>query len=261
MKFVDSHAHLTSPEVFDQLEGLLERALQAGLERIINICTDIDTLEKGIILSKQYPWISCAAATTPHDASREAPGMYPLVERAAKEKLLVAVGEIGLDYYYEHSDRESQKTLFRRYIALAKETHLPIIIHCRDAFADLFEILSRDYSISGKWGPGVLHCFTGTVDDAKRLLEEGWYISLSGIVTFKKSEELRQVARIIPIDRLLIETDTPYLAPQSKRGKPNEPSYLPETAAVIAQIKGIPLEDFAAATNANASKLFLKPLA
>lgn len=253
MHYFDSHAHLTSPEAYKDIDGILARAEIAGVSRIINICTNAETLKHGLELSKKYPWISNAAATTPHDVQKEGELLFPLMEKHAKNGDLVAVGETGLDYHYEHSPRELQKHFLVKYLHLALECKLPIIIHCRDAFQDFFEILDAEYST----GTGVLHCFTGTLEDAKQVINRGWYLSLSGIVTFKKSEVLKEVAKMVPLEQLLIETDTPYLAPQSKRGKLNEPSYLPEIAQVIAQAKNIPLEEVVRHTTTNASSLFL----
>lgn len=252
MHYFDSHAHLTSPEAYKDINGILARAEIAGVSRIINICTNAETLKSGLELSKRYLWIHNAAATTPHDVEKEGELLFPLMEKHARNGDLVAVGETGLDYHYEHSSRELQKHFLIKYLHLALECKLPVIIHCRDAFQDFFEILNAEYSS----GAGVLHCFTGTLEDAEQVINRGWYLSLSGIVTFKKSEVLKEVAKMVPLEQLLIETDTPYLAPQSKRGKPNEPSYLPEIAQVIAQIKNIPAEEVVHHTTTNASSLF-----
>lgn len=252
----DSHAHLTSPAVFDQLDSLLQRAQEAGVKTIVNICTDPLSLERGIQLSQRCPWIYQAAATTPHDVEREGIEVFEIMATRALQGQLKAVGETGLDYYYEHSNREIQKQFLRRYLHLALECQLPIIIHCREAFNDLFEILDAEYQINGRHAPGVLHCFTGTVQEAEDVIKRGWMLSLSGIVTFKKSLELQQVARIVPLEQLLIETDTPYLAPQKHRGKQNEPAFLAETAHFIASIKDISFEELAQATTQNAYSLF-----
>jgi TatD DNase family protein len=253
---IDSHAHLTSPAVFSQLDSLLERAQEAGVNKIVNICTDPLSLERGIELSQRYPWIHQAAATTPHDVEKEGAEVFETMENSARQGQLKAVGETGLDYHYEHSNRVIQKQFLRRYLHLALECKLPVIIHCREAFADLFEILDAEYQIDGRLAPGVLHCFTGTMQEAEEVLKRGWMLSLSGIVTFKKSLELQQVAREVPLDQLLIETDTPYLAPQKQRGKQNEPAFLAETARFIASIKNISFEELAQATSCNASFLF-----
>lgn len=255
-EYIDSHAHLTSDAVFSDIDLLLTRAKEAGLCNIINICTDKSTLERGIALHKKVPWVYNTASTTPHDVDKEGEEVFPLVEASAKAGDLVAIGETGLDYYYEHSQKATQKKFLIKYLHLALECQLPVVIHCREAFADFFEILDVEYRPSGQHAPGVLHCFTGTMEEAKKVLERGWYLSLSGIATFKKSIELHEVAKMVPLDQLLIETDTPYLAPQSHRGKRNEPAYLIETANHIANLKGIPLAKVAAATKANAQTLF-----
>ncbi len=253
---IDSHAHLTSDAVYEEIDEILQRAQEADIESIVNICTDPITLERGLALHKKYPWVHNAAATTPHDAAKEGEQVFPLIEKQAREGTLVAVGESGLDYYYYRDTAEEQKKLLRRYFQLALACSLPIIIHCRDAFEDLFFLLDEEYKMNEEWGPGVLHCFTGTLQEAEEVLKRGWYLSLSGIVTFKRSEELREVARITPLDQLLIETDTPYLAPQSKRGKRNEPSYLPEIARLIADVKDIPVQQVVARTASNARHFF-----
>jgi TatD DNase family protein len=196
-----------------------------------------------------------AAATTPHDVEKEGETFFPMVEEKARQGKLIAIGETGLDYHYEYSPAAKQREYVVKYFGLAIETSLPIIFHCRAAFNDLFELADLHYQ--GR--KAVLHCFTGTLEEAKGCLERGWYVSMSGIVTFKKSAQLREVAAFVPLDRLLIETDTPYLAPESKRGKRNEPSYIDETAKIIAELKGISIEELAAATTQNASQFFSFP--
>lgn len=256
LSFIDSHAHLTSDAVYGNLDAILANALAAGIEKIVNICTDQTTLERGLMLAKMHPHIYNAAATTPHDVEKEGELLFPLMEHHARNGDLIAVGETGLDYFYQHADPKAQQHFLRRYLKLALETKLPVIIHCREAFADLFTILDADFTINGRHAPGVLHCFTGTVAEAEQVLQRGWFLSLSGIVTFKKSETLRQVAKKVPLEQLLIETDTPYLSPQSKRGAINEPAFMPETAAMIASLKGLTVEEVATATSANACRLF-----
>ncbi len=252
IQFIDSHAHITYPEQYDQIDAILSRAREAGVVKIINICTDLDTLVKGIELKKRYPFIYNVASTTPHDVETEGEMVFPIMEKHAKAGDLVAVGETGLDYHYEHSPKETQKLFLRRYLHLALECKLPVVIHCREAFADLFEIIDEEYANA----PGVLHCFTGSVAEAEEVIKRGWYLSLSGIVTFKKSEQLREVAKMVPLDRLLIETDAPFLAPQGHRGKVNEPSYIVETAQCIADVKNISLDELAHCTTRNASQVF-----
>jgi len=253
---IDSHAHLTSSLLFDQVEAVLERAQQAGVKAVVNICTNPLSLERGIALSQRYPWVYQAAATTPHDVEKEGEQVFEIIAASAREGQLKAVGETGLDYYYEHSDRKIQKEFFIRYLHLALECKLPVIIHCREAFKDFFKILDAEYQVDGRHAPGVLHCFTGTVAEAEEVIKRGWMLSLSGIVTFKKSVELQEVAKIVPLDQLLIETDAPYLAPQKQRGKQNEPAFLVETAQFIASLKHISFEELAQATRLNAVRLF-----
>ncbi|MCB1107592.1 MAG: TatD family hydrolase [Chlamydiia bacterium] len=251
--FIDSHAHLTCDPVYQEIDEILKRAEEGKVEKIINICTDKISLERGLALAKERSWIFNVGATTPHDVEKEGGLYFPLFEEAASTGKLVAVGETGLDYYYEHSPKELQQTFFSRYLQLATQCHLPVVIHCREAFDDLFEIAQNDFSK----GRVLLHCFTGTMKEAETALERGWLISMSGIITFKRSEALREVAKEIPLNHLLIETDTPYLAPQSRRGKGmNEPSFISETAQMVADVKGIPLQEVAAATATNAREFF-----
>jgi len=250
----DSHAHLSSPDVIDAIDALVSRANVENVTHILNICTDKETLEKGIALHKKYPHILNAGSTTPHDVEKEGESYFPLFKKAAKEKELVAIGETGLDYHYKHSPVELQKQFLIRYLRLAAECELPVIFHCREAFQDLFSIVDQEYP---KTSPAILHCFTGNLQEAEEVLKRGWFLSLSGIITFKKSEALRDVAKIVPLSQMLIETDTPFLAPQTKRGKQNEPSFLPEIGACIAKIKGISQEEVFQATSANAKRLFL----
>jgi TatD DNase family protein len=255
--FIDSHAHLTCDEAtFSKIDEILTRASNANVKKIINICTTLESLDKGFVLQKQYPWIYNSAAITPHDVEKIGEDGFPIIAKHAKNDELIAIGETGLDYYYTHSNPEIQKNHLRRYLHLALECKLPVIIHCREAFQDFFDILDQEYQINQKTAPGVLHCFTGTVKEAEEVLKRDFYLSLSGIVTFKKSLELQNVAKMVPLDKLLIETDTPFLAPQSRRGKPNEPAYMLETALLIANLKKIPLEDVQKATAENANRLF-----
>lgn len=256
MEFTDSHAHLASEEVYTQVDAIVSRAEAALVKTIVNICTDPLTLERGISLSKRYPNIYNTAATTPHDVEKEGESAFPIIKAHALAKKLVAIGETGLDYHYTHSPKELQQDFLRRYLHLALECQLPVVIHCRDAFADFFSILDSDYVVNGKHQKGVLHCFTGTVEEASEVLARGFYLSISGIATFKKSEQLRDVIRMTPLEQLLIETDTPYLAPQSHRGELNEPAYLVEIAKVVANVKGIDLKEVAKVTSANAKALF-----
>lgn len=250
MQLTDSHAHLTSPETAAHSEALIARARRVGLTRIVNICTDHSSLEAGLLLAQKYPGtVYNAAATTPHDVDTEGESFFSEVEKAASS--LVAIGETGLDFHYLHSKQETQEKFLLRYFDLAMRKKLPIIFHCRDAFARLFELAQAHYR-----GPALLHCFTGTLQEAKQALDLGWYISLSGIVTFKKSENLRALIPHIPVDRILVETDTPFLAPQSKRGSPNEPAYIVETLATLGHVLNKSLEEIGGITFQNAETFF-----
>lgn len=250
---IDSHAHLSFLKG-DKISNVLLRAKEAQISSIIDICTDERSLEEGLALRKEHPWIYLAAATTPHDVDKQGNRDFSKIEEAAKKGALIAVGETGLDYHYMHSKKQTQIEFFRRYIQLAIECQLPIIIHCRDAFDDFFSIIEEFKNLRG-----VLHCFTGNMDEAKKLIDLGWYISFSGIVTFKKSQELRNIAKTIPIDQMLVETDSPYLAPQEKRGKENEPSFISYTAKCLSEIKEISFEDFCKVTSKNTKNLFHIP--
>jgi TatD DNase family protein len=254
MHIFDSHAHLSDVELLPAIDGVMARAKIASVSHILNICTNPSTLKEGFALEKKFPQIKNAGATTPHDVEKEGEECFSLFAEAARTKKLVAVGETGLEYFYKELDRDVQKKFLVRYLHLAQECRLPVIFHCREAFHDLFSIADLEY---GKGAPAILHCFTGNAKEAEGVLSRGWYLSLSGIVTYKKSEELREIAKMVPLEKLLIETDAPYLAPQSKRGKQNEPAFIRETAECIAKVKGISIEEVAEATDRNASRLFL----
>ena len=253
LHFFDSHAHLSSDEVLPQIEGVMTRAKVAGVSQIVNICTNPATLRDGLILAERFAQIKNAGATTPHDVETEGEEAFPVFVDAARQGKLAAIGETGLDYYYKELKPEVQKRFLIKYLHLALEYKLPVIFHCREAFADLFSIVDAEYKTEA---PAILHCFTGSVAEAEQVLSRGWYLSLSGIVTFKKSEVLREVAKMVPLNQLLIETDSPYLAPQTRRGKQNEPSFIPETAGCIAKAKGISIEEVAHATFVNGKRLF-----
>lgn len=252
MRLIDTHAHLTSETLLPKVEEILGRAKLAHLERIVNICTDPASLQAGLLLAEKHPWIYNAGATTPHDVEKEGEECFAVFEEAARQGKLIAIGETGLDYHYEHSNRNIQQQFLVRYLHLALQCKLPVIFHCRDAFADLFAIADHE----AKGMKAILHCFTGTLEEAKQGLDRGWMISFSGIVTFKKSEELRNVARLVPLESILIETDAPYLAPQSRRGETNEPAFIGETAKCLAGLKGVAIEEMAEISAQNAERIF-----
>lgn len=249
--YIDSHAHLTGAKVLDHVEEMLERAVQHDVRAVVNVCTDQHSLEKGIALQRRHRWVFNAAACTPHDVEKWGDPFFEMVAEFARKGSLIAIGETGLDYHYEYAPKEVQKRHVVKYLELAEETKLPLIFHCREAFDDLLEMYQGSAA--------VVHCFTGTADEARRCLERGWLISFSGIVTFKNSQALREVVKFVPLERMVIETDTPYLAPQSRRGMMNEPSFVVETAEVIAGVKGVPLHEVAVATSRNAAQFFSFP--
>lgn len=249
---IDSHAHLSSPDMIADIDGVVARAKQAGVKRIVNICTDEPSLKEGLLFAKRYSEIVNTAATTPHDVEKEGESFFPLVKRAAEKGELVAIGETGLDYYYEHSNREVQQHYLKRYFNLAIEQNLPLVIHCRDAFDDLFNFADEYYHQK----PAVLHCFTGNERDARGVVERGWFLSVSGIVTFNKSQALRDAIKTVPLENLLIETDAPFLAPQSHRGKKNEPSFLRETLQKVAEVKQTDPKKVEEITTNNAVRFF-----
>ncbi|NGX52421.1 MAG: putative metal-dependent hydrolase YcfH [Candidatus Anoxychlamydiales bacterium] len=251
MEFFDSHAHLTGEGDYENLDEIIKRAKGANVTKIINICTDLGSLDRGLELSKKYDFVFAAAATTPHGADNDNDILFEDVKKAALNKKLIAIGETGLDYFYGFEKKEFQKLFFTNYLELAKETNLPLIIHARDAFEDIFKIADKV-----ELKRAVLHCFTGTEKEAKKVLDRGWLISFSGIITFKNSSDLRDVLKNIPIESILIETDAPFLSPQSKRGQKNEPANVVETAEVIANIKNKSLEEIAKITFDNANKFF-----
>ncbi len=249
---IDTHAHLSAPPLLADIEAILARAKESGVEKIVNICTDVASLQEGKKLRARYPWLYLAASTTPHDVEKEGESFFPLVRQAAIEGHLIAIGETGLDYYYQHAEKEVQRFFLRKYFVLAKEVKLPLIFHCREAFSDLFKLADQEYENL----PAILHCFTGSESEALECVKRGWFVSFSGILTFKKSEDLRLAARAVPLENLLLETDAPYLAPQSHRGKVNEPAYILETAEVLSRLKGVSLEDMLCMTKQNAERAF-----
>ncbi len=254
-KLIDSHAHLTASPLYEGIEEILEKAKLNGVEHIINICTDLESLKKGLALSRSYQSIFNTAATPPQEVLervREGPLFFDHIKEVAKEGKLIAIGETGLDYHRHCFSSESQKKSLISYFELLDQINLPLIIHCRNAFEDLFDLADLDY----KDKPALIHCFTGGIEEAKNCLDRGWYLSFSGIATYPSSSQLRETIAYTPLDRLLIETDAPYLAPQSKRGKVNEPSYIVETAETIAQTKKLTLSEISQITRRNTIKFF-----
>lgn len=253
---IDHHCHLDYPDFANDLGGVIARARAAGVGMLVSVSTRIRQFDGLLRICERHDDVLCSVGTHPHYADQELDvSVEELVERARHPKV-VAIGEAGLDYFYDKSPREAQEQGFRNHIAAARATQLPLVIHTRDADADTAAILTEEMA-RGRF-PAVLHCFTGSAELARAGLDLGLYVSFSGIVTFKKSKALREVARMVPLDRLLVETDAPFLAPGKYRGKRNEPAYVVETAAVLAQLKGIAPEELARATTENFFRLYSK---
>jgi len=250
---IDTHAHLEMREFNDDRDDVIKRAKDAGVEYIVTIGTTVESSRDAVILADKYDLVYAAIGIHPHEAKDILHPAYEVLRHFAQHKKVVAYGEIGLDYYYEHTQRIVQQRKFRDMLREAKELKLPIIVHDRDAHEDTLRILQED------WDPalgGVMHCFSGDIEYAKQVVDLGFHISIAGPVTFPKAQALRDVVKQVPIEQLLIETDAPYLAPQQFRGKRNEPAYVRYTAEEIAKVKGLTFDDVARITSFNAMQLF-----
>jgi TatD DNase family protein len=253
---VDSHCHLDFPDFANELDAIVGRARAAGVERMVTISTRVARQAELLAIAERFDDVYCSVGTHPHYAHEE-PDVTAadLVARTHAAKV-VALGEAGLDYHYDNSPREAQERGFRTHIAAARETGLPLVIHTREADDDTARILEEEI---GKGAfPAVLHCYTGGPDLARRAIALGLFISFTGILTFKNSTALRAIAAELPADRILVETDAPYVAPARFRGKRNEPSFVVETAKVLAEARGVSFEEIAQQTTANFFRLFGK---
>ena len=253
---VDSHCHLDFPDFADDLDGIVARAAAAGIGRIVTISTRVRRLKELLAIAERFPDVYCSVGTHPHQADEEdGISADALVELAAHPKV-VAFGEAGLDYFYQHGSREAQERGFRTHIAAARATGLPLVIHTREADDDCGRIL-EDEMAKGSFS-AVMHCYTGGRELAMKAISLGLSISFTGILTFKKSQGLRELAAELPADRIMVETDAPYLAPGKFRGKRNEPSYVVEIAKVLAETRGVSLEEISRQTTQNFFRLFGK---
>ncbi len=252
--FVDSHCHLDYHQRDGDLEEVVARAKRAGVNELVTICTKVSEFETVRDIAAQFDKVWCTLGIHPHEADNEAlPTPEELVTLAAHPKV-VGIGETGLDYFYEHSARDAQKESLRVHIEASRCTGLPLIVHSRDADDDMIQILGEAHAVDPF--PGVIHCFTSGPELAEKAVEIGFYVSFSGIVTFKNAEDLRTIAKSLPLDRILIETDAPYLAPVPNRGKRNEPAYVVHVAERLAAILNMDTETIAAATTDNFHRLF-----
>lgn len=254
--FIDSHCHLNYKGLVEDQAGVIARAGAAGVTGMLNISTREREWDDVVAVATRAPNIWASIGIHPHEADSHPQIDTAKLVSAAKHDRVVAIGETGLDYYYDHSDRARQRASFRAHIAAARETGLPLIVHTRDAEADTAEILGNEMGKGAYLG--VIHCFTASQSFADTALALGLYISISGIVTFKNARDLQASAALVPDDRLLIETDSPFLAPVPHRGRPCEPAFVADTARFLADLRGVPVETLAAQTSANFFRLFAK---
>lgn len=257
IKLIDSHAHLDDGQFDADRDQMLVRAQQAGVVQIINAAYDLPSSARSVDLARHYSFVFAAVGVHPHDAEGLPADYLEQLREMARLPEVVAIGEMGLDYYRDLSPREVQQRVFREQLALARELNLPVIIHDRDAHADTLDILRKDgVSPAG----GVMHCFSGSREMAEACLALGFYISFAGPVTYPNARRPKEVAAWVPLDRLLVETDCPYLTPQARRGRRNEPACVRYVAEEIAALRGIPVEEVARATTENARRLFGLPV-
>ncbi len=254
---VDSHCHLDFPDFAAEGAAVVERARTVGVGAMVTICTHVSKFEQVHDIALRSSCVACTVGVHPHHAAEELEGakVDRLVELAARPKV-VGIGETGLDFFYDHSPRPAQEDSFRRHLKACIISGLPAVVHSRGADAETLRILREEGA--GRGLSGLIHCFSGSRAMAEEALALGFYLSVSGIVTFKKAEELREIIAAVPLDRLLVETDAPYLAPIPHRGKRNEPAFVVHTAAAVAKVKGVGAAEFAAATTANFFRLFPK---
>jgi TatD DNase family protein len=256
MDLIDSHAHIDFPQFAEDRDAVLERARQAGVNTLLAIGTGPgpEKLDAALPYADRHTWIYTSIGIHPHEAKEAKAEHFEELARLAGHPKVIAWGEIGLDYFYNHSARDVQAEVFRRQMQLARFAKLPIIIHCRDAWDDCLALLAQHWAPTGLGG--ILHCFTSTLEHARRGLEMGFLVSFAGNSTYPKTQSIRDVAKALPLDRILIETDSPFLAPQPYRGKRNEPAYVAEVAKTLASVRNLPPEEIAATTASNFRRFF-----
>ena len=256
MDLIDSHAHIDFPQFNDDRDAMLARAQAAGVNTLlaIGVGPGPEKLDAAIPYAEAHDWIYTTVGIHPHEAKEVTQQHLDTLARLARHPKVIAWGEIGLDYFYDHSPRDTQKQIFRDQMALAAAAKLPLVIHCRDAWSDCLDMLVQH------WRPtalgGILHCFTSTLEDARRGLDLGFLISFTGNLTYPKAQNIRDVAKALPLENILIETDSPYLAPQAFRGKRNEPAYVAEVAKALANVRNLGTEETAAASATNFRRFF-----
>lgn len=257
MHIIDSHAHLEFPQFDSDRDAMLARAREAGVEKILAIGsgTASDRLDAAIPFAEKHDWIYATVGVHPHESKLATEEWFTELSRLAKHPRVLAWGEIGLDYFYDHSPRDVQQSVFRRQLSLAREANLPVIIHCRDAWPDCLRIFDEENWRAANLG-GVFHCFTGSLANALRGLDMGFLVSFSCNVTYPKMAHLLQTAAALPLDRILLETDSPFLPPQAIRGKRNEPANVVEVARALSNVRNLPPEEIARATADNFLRFF-----
>lgn len=253
--FFDSHAHLEAHRHEDSIDDIIARAVAAKVTKIAHVGSGYEpaVFHEAVELADKNPHVYAVIGCHPHEADSANQETYAAVMKLLVHPKVVAVGEIGLDYYYNYSSKEGQRAAFVHQLEIAKRAELPVVIHCREAHDDCLAILGEAGLSSN---PGIIHCYTGDIETARKYMELGFFISIPGVVTFPKAGELVKTVAQLPLDRMLIETDAPFLAPVPKRGRRNEPAFLPHTAEAVAKIKGLPVEEIARLTTANTMRVF-----
>ncbi len=256
MELIDSHAHLDFPQFDADRAEVLVRARQAGVRTVLAIGSGPgpEKLDAALPFAEQHDWIYASVGVHPHEARLATEAHFEQLERLVAQPRVIAWGEVGLDYYHDHSPRDVQECVFRRQLKQARAAKKPVIIHCRDAWSDCLAILAQGWRSAGLGG--ILHCFTGTLEEARKGIEMGFLVSFAGNLTYPKAQNLRDVARELPLDCLLVETDSPFLAPQSCRGQRNEPAYVAEVAQTLAIVRDLAADEIAGLTAANFRRFF-----
>ena len=256
MDLIDSHAHIDFPQFAEDRDAMLQRAREAGVNTLLAIGTGPgpEKLDAALPYAEKYEWIYTSIGIHPHEAKDAKTQHFHELARLAQHPKVIAWGEIGLDYFYDHTPRDLQANVFRGQMELAHAAKLPVIIHCRDAWDDCLDMLDRHWKPTGLGG--ILHCFSGTLGHARRGLDLGFLISFAGNSTYPKAQNIRDVAKELPLENILIETDAPFLAPQPYRGKRNEPAYVAEVAKTLANVRNLPPEEIAATTASNFRQFF-----
>lgn len=267
MNFVDTHVHLHFPEFESDLKSVIDRAQTAGVRSFINVGTDLESSRQAVALAERYEFVYATVGIHPHDVKEAAPEAMDELTKLAKHAKVVAVGEVGLDFFSPNkaanptgvvadrnlSPESVQRNMLIQFFEMAKQVSLPLVLHIRDAYQEMIELLKTHFKPPIR---AVSHCFSGTPDAMQKLIDLGLYISFAGPVSYKKNDSLREAAKVCPRDRILVETDAPFLAPQAHRGKRNEPAFMIETARLIADLRGTALEEFGALSSRNAEALF-----